>query len=65
MKRYIKAMGVKNPAHKVPEHLRFDATLKPDTFKSLFEIIEATDNTALASGLAQLIVDDVTIGRVE
>ena len=54
-------MGVKNPAHKVPEHPRFDATLKPNVFKSLFEIVEATNNTALASGLAQLVVDDITV----
>ena len=61
MKKYIKAMGVDNPAHTIPESVSFRPTLRLASFKNLVNVAGKTDNVDLVNGLIQLVIDDIKI----
>lgn len=61
MKKYIKAMGVDNPAHTIPESVSFRPTLRLASFKNLVNVAGKTNNVDLVNGLIQLVIDDIKI----
>lgn len=59
MKRYIKAMGVENPAHMKEPTAAINSTIPSSIFKKVVNVASKTNNTKLIDGLIQLVIDDI------